>query len=203
MLPARDNPFEADRIEQLLTFEPAWLNLTWNAILNRAAAMDYRGAVAGPHGSGKTTFCDAFSKRLEEREFTVIRWFLNDRKTQPDAGELAAIHSAECPESTILLIDGTEFLSPAAWRSVFRETTKFAGLFATIHSEKNLPKPRLPIFLRTETKPEMLLAFAKQLAPDFLWDEAELRTIFEENRGNLREALWSCYDRLASMRGSD
>jgi GTPase SAR1 family protein len=195
---ARENPFETDRIERLLSFDPAWLGLDWDEILEWAAAMDYRGAIVGPHGSGKTTFCDAFSERLSERGFSVIRWFLNVQKTNPNADELAAIRSPEMPESAILLIDGTEFLSAANWRKLYRDTAEVAGLFATIHQEKRLPKPRLPVFLETKATPEMLSAFVKRLAPDVSWDESDLREIFDARDGNLREALWTCYDRMAS-----
>lgn len=197
---ARENPFEADRIERLLTFDPSWLGLSWEEILDRAENLGFRGSIIGPHGSGKTTFCDAIAPRLEAAGYQVARWFLNDRKTEPDADELAVFESVERPESTILMIDGREFLKAAPWRKLYRKTAEFGGLFATAHAENGLPKPRLPVFLRTEAKPEMLVAFATRLAPDFPWDETELRSIFKKYRGNLRESLWACYDRVASIK---
>jgi ABC-type lipoprotein export system ATPase subunit len=55
VLRAKDNPFAVDRIGQI-RYEPA--AESWENLLVRLAAMDYRGAIVGPCGSGKTTLCE-------------------------------------------------------------------------------------------------------------------------------------------------
>ena len=197
MLPARDNPFEADRIERLLTFEPEWLGLTWDDVLEQARACGYQGAIVGPHGSGKTTFCDALGKRLRATGFEVICWFFNDRKHSPDRAEIEALEHSAPPDATILLVDGIESIAPAAWSQSASGVGNLAGCFVTTHSPRKQPKPRLPVFVTTVSRPEMLIDFVARLAPGHPFDELELRQIFDACGGNLREALWACYDRVA------
>jgi len=198
MLPARDNPFEADRVERLLRFEPEWLGLSWEQILGRVQACGYRGAIVGPHGSGKTTFCDAFAAKLEADGLAVVRWFFNDRKDSPDPAEIDALGPPNDPKPTILLADGIENVAPAAWRPVASRIESLAGCFVTTHEARRQPKPRLPVFLNTDTRVEMLIDFTARLAPDHPFAETELRQIFDDTRGNLREALWVCYDRVTA-----
>ena len=55
----------------------------------------------------------------------------------------------------------------------------------------------LPLLIETRSTPEMLESFIRTLAPDYAIEIAEITALFSETRGNLREALWRCYDRVS------
>ena len=58
---ARDNPFRADRVQSL---PYRLMDTTWDALLDRLAALRYRAAIVGPEGSGKTTVTTTFLEQL-------------------------------------------------------------------------------------------------------------------------------------------
>jgi len=51
--------------------------------------------------------------------------------------------------------------------------------------------------------PAMLAAFIRRLAHDFPITPDEVHRLHADTRGNLREALWRCYDRAGDLTGSD
>jgi hypothetical protein len=176
-LKARENPFCTHRVEALLAFEPAWLGTTWEQILTDLASQRYRGAIVGPHGSGKTTFLEALVPRLNAEGFPLRHYFLND--------QLSAEIAIETDPDTIVIIDGAERLGFRAWRRI----RTHSRLLVTQHREG-----RLSTLLRTRSTAEMLENFARQLDPSLAIDA---RLLHRKHRGNLREALLECYDLAA------
>lgn len=194
MLPARRNPFAMDRIAREIPFDPRWCGTSWEEIETRFDSLDRRAMVAGPHGSGKTTFLDAFDRRLQTREFSVHRLLLNDehtRLTTADREMLVTKHSAQ----DLWFIDGAERLGFRDWRWVREQTKPCGGLLITTHQTK---PAKLPLLLETRTSIPMLETFVKHLAPELELPPDKLERWFSESGGNLREALWRAYDFAAS-----
>lgn len=193
---ARKNPFASDRVEALLPFEPEWLGETWTGLMDRLDALGYRGAVVGPHGSGKTTLLAGIKTRLESQGFPVLCFFLNEERTRLDESEWQRLERVEAGEhSPIILLDGAEQMSWWDWRRLRTLSKHFRGLVTTQHR-----LGRLPVFVRTETSVEMLRQFASRLASGLDWSEEEARQVYLRSQGNIREALWHCYDRVATGR---
>ncbi len=191
-LSARENPFAVQRVERLLVFEPAWLGLSWEEILARLGKLNYRAAVVGPHGSGKTTFLDGLEERLSKEGMSVTRLRLNDESGAESKRQAVERAGAAGPKD-LLFFDGAEQLGPWGWWRLNRAARLAKGLILTQHRPG-----RLPTLFRTRATPAMLEAFANTLlegrdagarpSPE------ELLTLFQHHRGNLREALLGCYD---------
>src|SRR5437868_15544127 len=65
---ARDNPFAADRVLRVRYRPQGW---TWEQLLARLEQLDYRGAIVGPEGRGKTTLLEDLGERLKGRGHNV------------------------------------------------------------------------------------------------------------------------------------
>jgi hypothetical protein len=193
---ARLNPFATDRIAREIPYDPAWHGTTWEQILETLAAHRHRVHIAGPHGSGKTTLLDALAPRLADAGHPIVRWLLTDEKPAASDANWALLDS---PSAPLLIIDGAERLRFRDWRRLARLDSGLSGLVVTTHR----PIRRLPLLLRTRSTSEMLAAFIQTLAPDFSLSAAEVEHLHADTRGNLREALWRCYDRAGDLTGSD
>lgn len=193
---ARENPFASDRVEAFLTFEPEWLNQTWENLMDRLRQMDYRGSIIGPHGSGKTTLLSELKSRLLDRGYRVRAFFLNDeQRDMCDAdwerlGNLEIIDGVN--EKTIVFLDGAEQLSPWQWYRFKKMTASCSGLIITQHKVG-----KMPVWLETDTSLEMFRDFVERLSPGFERNDEVLRCCYLNANGNIREALWQCYDSVA------
>lgn len=172
---ARENPFATHRVEALLSFDPSWIDSTWEAILTDLKNLNYRAAIIGPHGSGKTTFIESLIPRLQSLGHVTRTYFFNE-ETHP------GLKFSPDPDA-ITIIDGAEQLTFGEWRLVKKSA---ARLIVTQHRSG-----RFPALLRTKSTPAMLHAFAKKLAPGLAIDAPLL---YRKHKGNLREALLECYD---------
>src|SRR5687768_9283988 len=65
---ARDNPFSTDRVLKIRYRPRGW---TWDGLLARLASLDYRAAIVGPEGRGKTTLLQDLEPHLTARGFGV------------------------------------------------------------------------------------------------------------------------------------
>ena len=133
MLRAKDNPFAVDRIRQI-RYEPA--AESWESLLARLAAMDYRGAIVGPCGSGKTTLCEDLQTRLQQRGLqTQYLFFSMDiHMTWRDIQRVLAL------PSDVILVDGADHMSWLTWRRLKRRVfSEKHGLIVTTHQSGLLP----------------------------------------------------------------
>ncbi len=192
-LAAKDNPFEMSRVERLLTYDPELIGADWESIEAGWESNARIGAVVGPHGSGKTAFLSAFGARLMGRGETVVELFFN-RERRSWSPEIRQRVEAAVQRGSILLVDGYEQLTFGARRQLGRAGQKGGGLCVSSHR-----RTTFPTMLRTHASPEILVSLVERLSPETQLTERELYAIFDGSGGNLREALWSCYDHYAGI----
>lgn len=196
---ARENPFASDRVEELLAFEPEWLGHSWEGLIGRLRDQEYRAAVVGAHGSGKTTLLSGLRERLEQQGFRVEEFFLNEEQktlSEIDWGRLTDVNAGEGGAGKVLVfLDGAEQMSRKDWRRFQAGTSCCGGLVITQHRPG-----KLPLLVKTETDIKMFREFVGRLAPDFDCDGEVVERMYFRSNGNIREALWQCYDWAAKGR---
>ena len=104
---ARENPFATERLEQV---SYRFLDESWDELLARLAVLNYRGAIVGPEGRGKTTLFEELQRRLAER----------------------GLHE-------IIFFDGIEKLSLLQWQRLKLRAQNAQGLIVTTHRRGRLP----------------------------------------------------------------
>jgi len=190
---ARDNPFRADRVEQIrYRLEDA----TWPELLERCATLGYQAAVIGPPGFGKTTFLSELEPRLRTAGFGTwsIRLDQDQRAFAP--GFLPSLF-ARLTARDILLVDEAQQMNPLAWRHFRRGARHAGGLIIATHRGG-----RLPTLWECRTSPELLAGIAAELLQvnrDTL--QMPVTALYRKHRGNLRSVLREWYDVAASQSG--
>jgi len=186
---ARHNPFATDRMERVLAFHPEWSGTRWEEIDQRWYALDRRAALIGRHGSGKTTFLDAWKTRLIDAGCEVAPLFLNRETSRLSEGDWRVLE--DCTGKVIIL-DGEEQLSWSQRRRFYQLTQKATGLLVTRHRSG-----RLPTLKHFDPTLEVLHTCVRQLAPDFYDQLApEFPKWWKDYHGNIREILLRCYDEV-------
>ncbi|NOX99712.1 MAG: hypothetical protein GXP30_08300 [Verrucomicrobia bacterium] len=193
---ACDNPFASDRIDDLLPFDPEWLGQTWPGLMGQLKRLDYRGAIVGVHGSGKTTLLSGLKTRLEQEGLVIKSFFLNDQRNSLSKTDWECLVGAGMDEreltQRVVFLDGAEQMPSRDWRRFKKMTHRYRGLVITQHKQG-----KLPLFVETKTSLEMLREFIARLAPDWDFGDEFLLQVFSSVQGNIREALWRCYDEAA------
>jgi energy-coupling factor transporter ATP-binding protein EcfA2 len=189
VLPARKNPFRADRIEALrYRLDDAG----WHTLMTRFATQHWRGVLIGPHGSGKTTLREAIERRMRAEGWRVCSVVLGDDRVISWRDVYAVI--ADADERTVLSLDGLDRLSAWSWWRLTRMTNHLGGLLATSH----VPG-RLPTLHQHHTSPELLHDLVHDLTNPSM--AASLRDrctdLFQHYRGDVRACLRRLYDETA------
>jgi hypothetical protein len=187
-LRARDNPFAVQRV---LTIRYRLSGGTWEALLERLAALGHRAALVGPHGHGKTTLLEDLGERLAEQGFRVRTATLRRGERRLGPARTAALFREPGPRD-LLLVDGAEQLGPLSWWSLRRRSRAAAGLIVTSHRPGLLPTLR-----ECRTTPELLAGIVADLSGTA--GEEEVGELFARHRGDLRLALRELYDRSAGL----
>jgi hypothetical protein len=207
---ARDNPFSVSRVLELRYQFPSQADQGWSSLLSRLEGLRYRAAIIGSHGSGKTTLLEDLGSRLTDQGFRTHSVFLN-RQDCAYPHEFVARTDGKLSSRDIVLLDGCEQLGlPGWWR--FRWQMRHAGgLVVTTHRAG-----RLPVLWHCQTNPELLFELVRRLVDshvvhnqvdnpqDNVLPESipvptltETDQLFQQHRGNLRDALRELYDRVA------
>ncbi len=189
---ASNNPFNAQRTDSL---NYRLVDTTWDLLVERLRGSSFRGAIVGPHGSGKTTFIESLSRRLGEEGLPLVSVFLNADCPHPWQRVRTALGDRLSP-STILCIDGAEQLGRWRWRQTMRRTRGIGGLIITSHTEG-----RLPTVLTTRTSVVILRELVEQLAPhDLPKLDPILPALYARHHGNIRLCLQELYDIYAGRK---
>lgn len=189
MIPASENPFRTSR---LLGLPAHWGAESPEALLARWHAAGRRGALVGPHGTGKTSRLRALAAQLAAEGWRIVwvQWHDNGTTTPPDWR--AALASSDA--RTVVCLDGSENLGAFASYRTRRHTCHAGGVLATRHR----PAWSLPTLARHIPNRDLFSAHAATLAPGC---EAAALAAFAASRGNAHEAfrsLYLDYSRLSS-----
>lgn len=156
-------------------------------MLRRLTALNRRGAIVGPHGSGKTTFLEQLGARLEAagERCALLRLVEGESSN-------ATAWIARTPVGTILLLDGAGRLNGFQRVLAWRRSRRHRGLIVTAHRTTL----RLPTLWRCRPEPKVVLDLIRELAPE------QARTLstgsvaadLDRHRGNVRELFRERYD---------
>ena len=182
---ARDNPFATDRVLRIRYRPQGW---TWEQMLARLEAMDYRGAIVGPEGRGKTTLLEDLGERLAPRGLGVKHLRLTRERPAFERRTLREFFDGLATRDVILL-DGAEQLGRRAWWRFLRSSHAARGLVITSHRTG-----LLPTLVQCETSVPLLRGIVHDLHPG---QAGAAEALFTRHRGNVRDALRELYDTCA------
>jgi hypothetical protein len=183
-------------------------------LLERLRDGGWRGAIVGPHGSGKSTLLATLVHAIEEKGIRVQSILQRDGQRRLPRDILSRIrsrakigstrHKKECGlPNELLIVDGYEQLSWWWQRRLSAICRRnHYGLLVTAHRENSVGS--FSILFRTA--PE--LATVQYLVDHVLPSHGgaihpdDVATAFTQNKGNVREALFSLYDLFQQRRSS-
>jgi hypothetical protein len=185
---ARNNPFASRCIERLtFQFEPGD---DWGALLARLESNRWRGAIVGPHGTGKTTVLEQIAPHLRARGFQPRMVALREGYRFRDIAEIFQRSAAVAP--AFILLDSGERLTVLQWLLLRMITGRAAGLLVTQHS-----RGRLPTVLEMNASPKLLRDLVGELcAVDF--HGLDVHELFQRHGGNIRECFRELYEHAAT-----
>lgn len=187
MLRAKDNPFSTDRVlQQRYRLD----GVGFTALQHRLRELGYRGALVGPHGSGKTTLWEDLADHFQDAGWRVHRLRLSEEHHQ--LGErFGERWSCGLGSNDFVFLDGAEQLSWWRWLRFRHALRNAGGLLITTHREG-----RLATLHRCATTPALLAEIADALGEHL--DAKEASALHARFQGNIREALRELYDRAAA-----
>ncbi len=188
---ARDNPFSTDRV---LGVRYQLLHDDWPGLLARLARMDYRAAIVGPHGVGKTTLLEDLQEKLDARGMPSVSLRLDADHRAFERRALDDAFARVTPQH-VICFDGAEQLTPFAWLRFKRRARGARGLIITSHKSG-----LLPTLIECGTSVELLDDIIRRLAPAAAADAAPTAgELFQKHHGDLRLALREMYDWYAGL----
>jgi hypothetical protein len=183
MLRAKDNPFAVHRVHQIRYNPP---DASWDDLLTRLAALQYRGAIVGACGAGKTTMSEDLQTRLERQGRRCRRLFisLDIRLRWRDISPILK------QNSEVLIVDGADHLNGLTWQRLKRGSqARGLGLVVTTHRPG-----RLPTWYHCRTSPELLKTIVGRLSPARQPSSTHIEALYHHHQGNIRDALRHLYD---------
>ena len=177
---ANENPFRTSRLLAL----PAHWDVSPETLLARWHNSGRRGALVGPHGTGKTTRMRALATRLEAEGWRIVwvQWH-GDGTTTP-ADWRSTLRDADA--RTVVCLDGSENLGLWSIYRLFRSSRRIGGLLATLHRRS----PFIPTLVRHTPDAAVFAAHAARLAPEC---GAAAHCAFAAARGNAHAAFRRLY----------
>lgn len=190
---ARENPFKTDSV---LGVRYRLRDRSWDDLFERLKKLNYRAAIVGPHGTGKTTLLEDMEPRLVALGFRVIHLRL-DRETRSFERLFLRQLFATLSERDVLLFDGAEQMSRMGWQRFKIRSKRAAGLIITSHR-----RGMLPTLIECATSSELLSEIIRELLGDEarreLPDKLHANKLHTKHDGNLRDALREMYDLYAT-----
>jgi hypothetical protein len=171
-------------------------------LLERLRTSGWRGEIVGPHGSGKSALLATLIPALERAGQRVILVELHDGQRRLPAKSMEQFfgrHESPPPSSPgILVVDGYEQLTRwRRWLLRRRCRRHGRGLIVTAHASVELP-----LLWQTSVTPELAERIVAQLTVGLTPSVAasELSECLARHHGDMRETLFSLYDRYEESR---
>lgn len=186
-IPARLNPFAVERVHRVRYRLPGF---AWDAFLADIERLNFRAAILGLEGAGKTTLQIELAERLEQQGDSILWVRLSTSERIISENELRNIDQRITPKH-IIMFDGLEQLAWWRWKRFdkrFRHRAK--GLIATTHFPG-----RLPVAWTCPADVAILKEIVAELQPGI--DDGLLQRLFDNHDGNLRLCLRDLYDMAA------
>ena len=188
-LPACDNPVN---IERVTTLPFMLVKFDWDYHFESLAQLNFRAAIVGPMGSGKTTLMNELTNQLNERKYKTHQLFLPHESNHHREMIKCAIRES-LSNHKIVLVDGIERISMLQRHHLYRKTKQSAGLIINVH------KPcRLPTWYRCSTSPDLMCKLLTRLGLDQPSIQTAGQVAFSKHNGNIRLALRDLYDQFSS-----
>lgn len=183
---ARDNPFATAHVHRIrYQFD----GLTWDQFLHRLAQAQYRGAIVGPEGMGKSTLLRDLQQGLAERGFEPVPLRLT-QESRRFSGEMLHHLASTLAARHVVLLDGAEQMNAWAWWRFRRCVRRAGGMIITAHR-----RGLLPTVLECRTSPDLVLDIVTRLlGEDRTIDRDEVMRLHRFHGGNVREVLRELYD---------
>jgi hypothetical protein len=171
-------------------------------LLERLRSGGWQGEIVGPHGSGKSALLATLIPALERagQRVTLVELHDGQRRLPTKSMEplLGRHESPPRPSPGILVVDGYEQL--ARWRRWLlrrRCRRRRLGFIVTAHASVGLP-----LLWQTSVTPELAQRIVAQLTVGLapLLAPSELSECLARHHGDMRETLFSLYDRYEESR---
>ncbi len=114
-----DNPFAVHRVLRVRYELDA---AEWRTLLNRFAALGHRGAIIGPHRTGKTTLLEDLATQLAARGWGP-HWVQLNADSRDIGDRLRSVAKARLDRHDAVWVDGAEQVAPLAWPSHINQLT--------------------------------------------------------------------------------
>ncbi|MGA0868899.1 MAG: hypothetical protein ACO3UM_08205 [Planctomycetota bacterium] len=188
--PAHQNPFRTSRLHALRFRYPE--GDTEDALLRRLEAHGGRGAIVGPHGSGKTTLCLELAARFraEGLDVRMLRYGEGTSLCRPHS---LRAWIAGAGARSALIVDGAGHLGPLAWWNLLRRSKRAARVLVTAHG-----RCPFPAILRTTTSTSLFDELCTSLGQPMPGGDSA--ALLAAHRGDVRAALRTLYDAWAEAR---
>jgi len=156
-------------------------------LLEKLVKLNYRAAITGAHGRGKSTLLYQLAIALKARGWSthILKLDSSNRNFEREVWRrLPAFNSHD-----FILLDGAEQLAMWRWNRFLNLTKSAGGVLITSHRNY-----LLPTLWECRSSPQLLHALIIYLDSTHDENEAPTEALFKKHRGNLRNALRELYD---------
>jgi hypothetical protein len=187
---AKHNPFQVQRTDSIpFDFcETGFDNI--DAFAKHVQRSNFRGAIVGRHGRGKTTLLEALHWQLRKQNVDCELIVLPQDKHLQTTVVSRLYERGQ--SGAIVLVDGIERLGFFKRHRLLRHSKTFGGLVATTHHFG-----RLPTLVRCSTSQRSLVSVLETLGLDRPEILASASALLPLHKGNIRSVLRELYDQYA------
>jgi len=159
---------------------------SWDVIEDRLRHANFRGAIVGPHGHGKTTLMLALRDRLQADAAFDVRYL----QVMAEGSNAQRVCASIRERDTLLLLDGYDLLGWADRLRLWRRPRTVV----TRHGRTLLPQ-----WVRCETSEPLLGQLIKRLSVETYaaLGDSGVAALYDRHHGNVRDALRELYDSAA------